>query len=275
MDITKYLDDRKRTMDASVLKFLPKGTKFTSKLREAVLYSLTTGGKRIRPILVLEACEAVSGAYKKAIPMAVAIEMIHTYTLIHDDLPAMDDDDFRRGLPTVHRKFGEDAAILAGDMLSALAFQIIAQSYGAVSSRLIEELSVSLGIGGVLGGQIADLNAEKRIIGKKELNFIMTHKTADLFVSSVRCGALIGGAGKTELARLTSFARHLGLAFQIIDDILDYDREQMNNYAALYSLKRARSAAAGELKLALKSLPAGKDHDALRKTAVFLAKRKY
>ena len=159
MDIKKYLSQKRAVVDKAVSRYIPRGGKYTEQLHEAVRYSLMSGGKRIRPILTLAACEAVSGSYRKAIPLVVAIEMIHTYTLIHDDLPAMDDDDLRRGKPACHRVFGEDVAILAGDMLNTLAFEVISENYRERTAPIISELSGALGINGVVGGQLADLKS--------------------------------------------------------------------------------------------------------------------
>jgi geranylgeranyl diphosphate synthase type II len=274
MNIKKYLSQKRAVIDKAILKYLPPGEKFTEKLQKAVKYSLMSGGKRIRPILTLAACEAVSGGFKNAIPLAVAVEMIHTYTLIHDDLPAMDDDDMRRGKPTCHKIFGEDVAILAGDMLNTLAFEIIAENYGERSGLLISELSKALGINGVVGGQIADLKSAGRKIGMKELEFISCHKTADLFVACLRCGAIAGVASKSEILKLADFARHMGLAFQIIDDILDYKSGSKNNYPALLGMGRSRSAAKAEVDKAIDALPKNTNYSRLREIALFLANRK-
>jgi len=274
MNIKKYLSQRKSVVDKSILKFIPKGSKYTKPLHDAVRYSLMSGGKRIRPILTLAACEAVSGEYKKAIPLAVAIEMIHTYTLIHDDLPAMDDDDLRRGKPTCHRIFGEDVAILAGDTLNTLAFEVIAENYGTKTALIISELSRALGIEGVVGGQLADLKSKNRKINLGELEFINIHKTAHLFVASIKCGAIAGGASGSELLKLAEFAAHLGLAFQIIDDILDHKPGSKNDYPALLGMGRSRSAARTEVDEAIRSLPKSKNYGCLRETALFLADRK-
>jgi geranylgeranyl diphosphate synthase type II len=274
MNIKQYLSRRRPIIDKAIFKCLPRGEKYTEKLQKAVKYSLMSGGKRIRPILTLAACEAVSGKFMKAMPIAVAIEMIHTYTLIHDDLPAMDDDDIRRGKPTCHRAFGEDVAILAGDMLNTLAFEVIAESYGKRAGLIISEISRSLGINGVVGGQLADLRSANKRIDLAELQFISTHKTACLFVACVRCGAIVGNASRADLSRLTAFAKHLGLAFQIIDDILDYKTGSKNNYPALLGMKRSRSQAKAEIDKAVNVLPKSSSFGQLKKIALFLAGRK-
>jgi len=273
-DVKTHLLKRKRLINSHLPSFLPKSGKFTKLLYNAAKYSLMSGGKRVRPILTLAACEAVSGKYMKALPVACAIEMIHTYTLIHDDLPAMDNDNFRRGKPTCHKAFGEDTAILAGDLLNALAFQIIAENYKEKAFLLIGELSKFLGINGVVGGQIADLKASSRNIGVEELNFITRHKTADLFVAAVMCGGIVGGANKKELEGLAAYAGHIGLAFQIIDDILDYAKKEKNSYPAVIGLKRSRIDANNELNSALAALPRTKNYATLKEIGLFLANRK-
>jgi len=274
MDINPYLSQRRALIDGSLLNFIPQGTKYTKALYKAVKYSLMSGGKRIRPILVLAACEAVSGNYKNALPLASAIEIIHTYTLIHDDLPAMDNDDLRRGKPTCHKMFGEDTAILAGDMLSILAFEVIARHYRDKAGDLILELSQALGIDGVVGGQLADLKSAKSGIDLKELDFISAHKTACLFIASVRCGAIVGGAKRKELVDLTDYATHIGLAFQIIDDILDHAAGTKNSYPAILGLDRSKHEADKHVRSAIKSLPSQKRYDLLRELALFLSERK-
>jgi geranylgeranyl diphosphate synthase type II len=274
MNIRGYLSARKKLIDSNILKYLPKGSKYTKVLFDSMKYSLASSGKRIRPIMVMAACEAVGGRKGKTIPLACAVEMIHTYTLIHDDLPSMDNDDLRRGKPTNHKVFGEDMAILAGDALNTLAFEVIAVNYGVQAGKLVKELSSSLGISGVVGGQVADICSTGRKIGKAELDFITLNKTAMLFVSSVRCGAILGGANSRELRSLTSYATHVGLAFQIIDDILDYKRGDKNNYPAVLGMSHAERAGKEHLDIALRALPKNKKYGVLRSIALFLAERK-
>lgn len=274
MNIDDYLSRRRIVVNKAISGYIPGKEKYTKFLLDAVRYSLMSGGKRIRPILALAACEAASGEFKKAIPLAVAIEMIHTYTLIHDDLPAMDNDDFRRGKPSCHRVYGEDAAILAGDMLNTLAFEIIAENYGARSAPIISELAKALGVNGVVGGQLADLRSKNRRIGLREMRFISMRKTACLFIASVRCGAIAGAASRSELLKLTEYAEHLGLAFQIIDDILDFKRGSKNNYPALLGVNRSKSLAAAEIDRAIRSLPKSAGYGRFREIALLLAERK-
>ena len=194
-------------------------------LREAMRYSLLAGGKRLRPILCLAACELAGGNSEDAIPTAVALEMIHTMSLIHDDLPAMDDDDLRRGRPTNHKVYGEAVAILAGDALLTRAFEMVSlRSSGVAPERLLKvvgELSLVAGAPGLVGGQVVDLESEGKEVDLDTLEFIHLHKTGALLKACVICGALIGGAQEELLEALGVYARGIGLAFQIIDDILD------------------------------------------------------
>jgi len=194
-------------------------------LYEAMRYSLFAGGKRLRPLLALAAAQTMGGSLACALPAACALECIHTYSLIHDDLPAMDDDDLRRGKPTNHKVYGEAAAVLAGDGLLTYAFELLAEAFaeqgGQTGVRLISELSRAAGPGGMVGGQMADVEAEGAPVQAEQLEFIHQRKTGALIVAAVRMGAICAGAKLEELEALTGYARNLGLAFQIMDDILD------------------------------------------------------
>ncbi|MBM5815584.1 MAG: farnesyl diphosphate synthase [Cyanobacteriota bacterium] len=194
-------------------------------LREAMRYSLLAGGKRLRPILCLAACELAGGAAEEALPTAVALEMVHTMSLIHDDLPAMDNDDLRRGRPTSHKMFGEAMAILAGDALLTRAFEMVARRSPDVSPErllaVVGELSLASGAPGLVGGQVVDLESEGKDVDLTTLEYIHLHKTGALLRACVVCGALVGGASAELLEALRVYARGIGLAFQIIDDILD------------------------------------------------------
>lgn len=198
-------------------------------LHEAMRYSLFAGGKRFRPILAVAACETVGGKRESVIPFAAAIEMIHTYTLIHDDLPAMDDDDFRRGVPTCHKKYGEAAAILAGDALLTLAFGILADAGrfpGIKAETLLKvarETAGAVGSTGTVGGQMVDIEMAGKEPDIATLEYIHTHKTGKLIVASVCGGAALAGAEDDQLAALREYGRSIGLAFQIVDDLLDVE----------------------------------------------------
>ncbi len=201
------------------------------KIYEAMRYSLLAGGKRLRPILCLATCELLGGTGAIALPTACALEMIHTMSLIHDDLPAMDNDDYRRGKLTNHKVYGEDIAILAGDALLAYAFEFIADRTENVPPaqvlQVIARLGRAVGAAGLVGGQVVDLESEgKTDITVEELSFIHTHKTGALLEVCVTSGAILAGAAAADLARLTRYAQNIGLAFQIIDDILDITATQ-------------------------------------------------
>jgi geranylgeranyl diphosphate synthase type II len=193
------------------------------RLREAMRYSALSGGKRLRPLLAFGAAEAVGGTAHDALPVALAAELLHTYSLIHDDLPCMDDDDLRRGRPACHRAFDEATAILAGDALQSVAFEILASelSESAGAARIVAELARAIGPAGMAGGQMLDLAAEGRPLDRAALEGIHHLKTGALFVGSARAGALASGAPERDIDALGDYARALGLAFQIADDVLD------------------------------------------------------
>jgi geranylgeranyl diphosphate synthase, type II len=262
------------------------------RLLQAMVYSFTAGGKRLRPALVLECFNAVKkpGASKNAaLAAALAIELIHTFSLIHDDLPAMDDDDLRRGQPTNHIVFGEAVAILAGDALTALAFGILSDVEPAkIAVRLVKELAKATGPAGMIGGQILDIEGENKCLLLSELQELHQKKTGALLTSACRLGALAGGASKKELETLTEFGQHLGLAFQIVDDILDEtstprqlgkatqkDRPNgKNTYPTLIGLEESRQKAQVQLNLAIKSIQGlGRQGKTLRQIAEFVVMR--
>lgn len=227
-DLEAYLALKREVVDRALDKWLPPADTPPAVLHEAMRYSVFAGGKRLRPILCLAAAEAVGGEEPRALPAACALECIHTYSLIHDDLPAMDDDDLRRGRPTSHKVFGEAAAILAGDALLTYAFELLSDPvlYGgavepSVIVRVIRTVSEAAGAAGMVGGQVADVEAEGRPVESEELAYIHTHKTAALIRASVVAGALLGGGGPGEVEALARYGSSVGLAFQIVDDILD------------------------------------------------------
>ncbi|XP_012077802.1 geranylgeranyl pyrophosphate synthase, chloroplastic-like [Jatropha curcas] len=195
------------------------------KIHEAMRYSLLAGGKRVRPVLCIAACELVGGDEATAMPSACAMEMIHTMSLIHDDLPCMDNDDLRRGKPTNHKMFGEETAILAGDAMLSFAFEHVARATKNVSSdrvvRAIGELGSAVGSEGLVAGQIVDICSEGKEVTVKDLEYIHIHKTAKLLEAAVVCGAIVGGADDESIERVRKYARCIGLLFQVIDDILD------------------------------------------------------
>jgi geranylgeranyl diphosphate synthase, type II len=227
ISIQQYIAVRAAEVEKALESALPASWDIPQMLRESMNYSLMAGGKRLRPVLVLAAAEALNGETEKAMPVACAIEMIHTYSLIHDDLPQMDNDDFRRGKLTNHKVYGDAMAILAGDGLLTHAFFSIIQAsrlHHVSPERvlaIVEELSRFAGVSGMVGGQAADMLGEQGITRLEELTYIHTHKTSDLISFSVRAGAHIAGANEFHLEALSQFGHRIGLAFQIQDDILD------------------------------------------------------
>jgi geranylgeranyl diphosphate synthase type II len=227
LTIQQYIAKEAAFVETALDKAFPSEWEIPSLLRESMQYSLMAGGKRLRPILVLAATEAFGGSREAALPVACAIEMIHTYSLIHDDLPAMDNDDYRRGKLTNHKVYGEAMATLAGDALLTQAFHCATQAFrvhGIHAEQvlaIIEELSVYAGARGMVGGQAADMLGEQGLTQLVELEYIHTHKTSDLIVFSLRAGGRIAGANEEQLKALEIFGTCIGLAFQIQDDILD------------------------------------------------------
>jgi len=228
-DLKSYLSQRQALVEAALDKSMPVVPPET--IYNSMRYSLLAGGKRLRPILCLAACELTGGTIEMAMPTACAMEMVHTMSLIHDDLPSMDNDDYRRGKLTNHKIYGEDIAILAGDGLLAYAFEHLAlATQGVPADRLLHivvRLGRAVGAEGLVGGQVVDLESEGKTDTTVEmLDFIHTHKTAALLEVSVVSGAILTGAGPDELHRLTRYAQNIGLAFQVVDDILDITSTQ-------------------------------------------------
>ena len=261
--LERYLEDRAALVERELNRLVAVKDGPACRLFEAMRYSLLAGGKRLRPILALAACEAVGGNFEAALGFGCAVEMIHTYSLIHDDLPCMDDDDLRRGRPTNHKVYGEAIATLAGDGLLTDAFMVLARSrvFARVSaSALIDtvaELAEAAGSAGMVGGQVIDLLGEGRELKLGELEYLHGKKTGALFVAAVCGGARLGGANETSIAALREYARKLGLAFQVADDLLDVEasaerigkRTQKDEargkatYPALIGVERSRALA--------------------------------
>ena len=262
------------------------------KLRASMAYSLMAGGKRLRPILLMAAADAVGVDGTKFITAACALEMIHTYSLIHDDLPAMDNDDYRRGKLTNHKAYDEGTAILAGDALLTLAFTVILRQQDVPAERLlcvVDEMSRASGAEGMVGGQMLDLEAENRRISMEELRRIHMGKTGALFRAALRSGAILAGASEQQLAALTAYADHFGLAFQITDDILDVigtaedigkpvgsdEKNHKSTYVTLTSLDEAQSLARQTVESAVDALHIFGDEAAfLRELVLYLIRRK-
>ncbi len=226
MEFKLVLKEKASYIEQLLNEYMPIEQGYQKTIMEAMNYSLSAGGKRLRPILTLEACKIVGGNENDAIPFAVAIEMIHTYSLIHDDLPALDNDDLRRGRKTNHIVYGEDMAILAGDALLNYAFEImLSNSIGKENPekylKAINEIAKSAGIYGMIGGQVVDVQSENKQIPKEKLDYIHNNKTAAIMIGCMRAGAIIGNANEEELDKITKYANNIGLSFQIVDDILD------------------------------------------------------
>jgi geranylgeranyl diphosphate synthase type II len=219
-----YIEKKRIEIDKLLDFYMPAADIYPTRLHAAMRYSVLAGGKRIRPLLALVAYELFGGRDSKIInPAACALEFVHTYSLIHDDLPCMDDDDLRRGMPTLHRKFDEATAVLAGDALHDLAFSLMAQSGSAIA---VKELADAIGTFGMLGGQMADVEAETTRVNLDGILYIHCHKTGALIRASVRIGAILAGVGEPYLNKLSIYGEKIGLAFQIVDDILDIQGDQ-------------------------------------------------
>ncbi|MEH1895918.1 MAG: geranylgeranyl diphosphate synthase CrtE [Nostoc sp.] len=291
-NLAVYLKERQKLCDRALDRAIP--IIYPEKIYESMRYSLLAGGKRVRPILCLATCEMIGGTIEMAMPTACAVEMIHTMSLIHDDLPAMDNDDYRRGKLTNHKVYGEDVAILAGDGLLALAFEFVAlETPQSVKRELVLQVVVrlgrALGAAGLVGGQVVDLESEgKSDISLETLNFIHKHKTAALLEASVVCGGIVAGASPEDVQRLTRYAQNIGLAFQIIDDILDItstqeqlgktagkdQKAQKVTYPSLWGLEESRSKAQELVEAACVELEAfGEKAKQLQAIAHFITSR--
>lgn len=291
MQFEKYWADRQKKVEKALQQVLPSEKTKPKTIHQAMRYSIFAGGKRLRPILCLAAAEVVSGKYDDAIPLACAVECIHTYSLIHDDLPCMDNDDFRRGKPTSHKVYGEGIAVLAGDALLTIAFEIAAscRSWPRYShADVIKELAYASGSQALVAGQVADLEGEGKKISLPELRYIHQMKTAALITSSIRLGAMAANATPAQLKNLTDFGQNLGLAFQVIDDILDITqtteklgksagkdlKAQKATYPALLGLPKAKKEADRLTRASLAALkPFGKKAAPLVAISDYLLKR--
>jgi geranylgeranyl diphosphate synthase type II len=260
LELTTYLKERRERVDQFIDRHLPPPAERPAVLHEAMRYSTLAGGKRIRPILCTAAAEAVGGTFESALLPAAAIELLHTYTLIHDDLPCMDDDELRRGRPTCHVQFGEANAVLAGDALLTLAFEWISETPAPsryLPTQLALELAHASGSRGVIAGQVEDLAGEGRELALEDLEFIHRRKTATLLRAAVRIGCIAGGGSPEELDALTQYGADIGLAFQIADDILNVtsnaetmgkpvgndEKRKKSTYVRIHGLEKAKGVA--------------------------------
>ncbi|MEO5917092.1 MAG: polyprenyl synthetase family protein [Luteolibacter sp.] len=293
MDLKSYLTARATEVDAAMDAFLPKAKERPATIHSAMRYSVFAGGKRLRPVLCLAAAEASGGEISNALAPACAVELMHTYSLVHDDLPAMDDDDLRRGRPTCHKVYGEGMAVLCGDALLTESFIVLAKTpatkrYNA--RDYISELAETGGSRKLIGGQVMDLEGEGKKLTKRDLVRIHEAKTAALLTASLRLGAMSANATPAKLEALTTFGYNLGLAFQVIDDILDVTQStevlgktagkdqavEKSTYPAILGLNASRKEAARLTKAAMDALkPFGKKAARLQEIATHLLKREY
>ena len=292
LNIEDYLKEKKRMVDDALDRYLPPEGKFPPQIYRAMRYSIFAGGKRLRPILVIAGAEVVGGSGKDTLPVACAIELIHTYSLIHDDLPAMDDDDYRRGKASSHRAFGEGLAILTGDALLTEAFQLMTNQNlmnhfdTNKMIKIVNEVANATGHAGMIGGQVLDLNSEGKDVEIPTLEYIHTHKTGSLITVSVRVGAQLGGGSPEEIDLLSKYGENIGLAFQIMDDIADVQEKGENGevegdpkrrkvtYPAIFGQEKSRKKVAELIGKAIAFLKSFDDKaDPLREIAGYIAKQ--
>ncbi len=292
MHFEAYMDQRRACVEAALDKYLPRPDQPPAKLHEAMRYSVLAPGKRLRPILVLASAEAVGGDIESVLPAACAIECIHAFSLIHDDLPCMDNDDLRRGRPTNHVVFGEAMALLAGDALLALAFELLSMHSESVSpQRVIQATRMvarASGTWGMVGGQVADMQSEGTEVDADTLRFIHARKTGALLTASACLGAMLSNASESQLLCLQEYGHHIGLAFQITDDILDVVgdvskigkpvgsdlRQDKATYPKLYGLDQSIAMAKEEVENAVAAIESlGVLAEPLRSIARFIVER--
>ena len=286
MTVQEFLSEKASKTERALAAYLDTWEDAPESLRQAARYSLFAGGKRLRPALALGAADVIAGDDAVAIPAACAVEMIHTYSLIHDDLPAMDNDDLRRGKPTLHKAYGEALAILAGDALLTMAFDVLAETHHV---RVIQEMAQAAGVAGMVGGQVMDMESAGKRLNPDALRQLHARKTGALIRVSVRGGAMLAGACDTALDALTTFGEQLGLAFQIADDILDVVGLEADlgkavggdaarakaTYPAILGIERARGLAEEAVETAVQALSFfGSEADPFRQLAHFVIDRR-
>lgn len=296
INIKDYFNANRETVNIYLEGLLKDIDKYPNDLHDSMSYSLMAGGKRLRPILVIASAEAVGGVRENVLPFAAAIEMIHTYTLIHDDLPAIDDDELRRGKPTCHKEFGEATAVLAGDALLTYAFEVMSNLSLMPNCppdnviKALNEVAKRVGVSGTIGGQMADILSEGVGGTIPLLEYIHTHKTGEMILASVLAGGILSGASEDELEALSIYAKNIGLAFQIVDDILDVEGESQvmgkntgidakNNkltYPALLGIAESRHIASRLIDKGMKALSIFGDRgEVLKDTAEYIMARSF
>ncbi len=298
MDIREYLREKKEIVDSALEKYYSREAHFPLSLHQAIRYSLFAGGKRIRPILCIAAFHAVGGTGDGVLPFACALELIHTYSLIHDDLPAMDDDDYRRGKPTCHKVFGEAVAILAGDGLLAEAFRLMTDRAFRTSLPCgegvildaIHEVAQASGISGIVGGQVVDIESEGKQVDLATVQYIHSHKTGAMIMASVKVGARLGGAEADFLKAFESYGKSVGHAFQIADDLLNVEGKQelmgkrigsdvanrKATYPSVLGIEESIKAAKELIESGIRALNSyGAEADPLREIARFIIAREH
>jgi len=291
MELKKIWQERSALVEAQLVKELNEANPLDKTLCESMKYSLMAGGKRLRPVLLMAAADAVGAKGTDYLTTGCAMEMIHTYSLIHDDLPAMDDDDYRRGKLTNHKVYGAGMATLAGDALLTLAFEVMLRQQGVSAEKkvqVVREISTAAGPDGMVGGQALDMESEDKQISMETMKNIHLGKTGALFRAAIRSGAVLGGASEDELQALTVYADNFGLAFQITDDILDVigdeqvigkpvgsdEKNHKSTYVTLTSLEEAQKLAQEAVDKAIDALKIfGEEADFLRELVAFLVKR--
>ncbi len=295
MELLTYLKEKRAVVENALGAYFSESQISASTVVDSMRYSLFAGGKRLRPILCIAAAEAVGGREEDVLPVACALELVHTYSLIHDDLPAMDDDDLRRGRPTNHIVFGEAVALLAGDALLTEAFYIMTKpeltkrvSPGALV-KVIGGIAHAAGCRGMIGGQLVDIQSEGKSGNPSLSEFIHTHKTGALITASVRSGVIIGGGDESQIEAVTTYGERIGLAFQISDDILDVEgdsetigkrvgadkQKEKVTYPAVFGLSRSKEIQTELVKTAIESLKIfGRPADPLRQIASYVVERK-
>lgn len=293
MFFKKELKKRADLVEEALESLLPSGQDYPPLIHQAMRYSVLGGGKRLRPALVMASAEAVGGKAADVLPAACALELIHVYSLVHDDLPAMDNDDYRRGKPTNHKVYGEAVAILVGDSLLTLSFQLLANSESVNPGnvvRVIREVAAAAGTMGLIGGQVVDTFSAGEDVDEKTLEYIHSNKTGALYRAAVRTGAILAGASEKQLEALTVYADNLGLAFQIKDDLLDIEgdekligkpvgsdvRNKKATYPSLFGLEESRRKARNAADRALMALEQfGGEADFLRELVQFVVERDF